>query len=97
MKLLFDDCDNIEEYIKLPYVSRIGKAKFIDKSFVKDGAIVIDVGINRDENGKLCGDVDFEDVKDKVYAITPVPGGVGPMTVYSLIENTIQASRWKTY
>ena len=74
-------------------VAAIGKPKFINSNYIKDGAVVIDVGINRDENGKLCGDVDFEDVKDKVYAITPVPGGVGPMTVYSLIENTIQASQ----
>jgi methylenetetrahydrofolate dehydrogenase (NADP+)/methenyltetrahydrofolate cyclohydrolase len=74
-------------------VAAIGKPKFINSNYIKDSAVVIDVGINRDENGKLCGDVDFEDVKDKVYAITPVPGGVGPMTVYSLIENTIQASR----
>ena len=71
-------------------VAAIGKPKFINSNYIKDNAVVIDVGINRDENGKLCGDVDFEDVKDKVYAITPVPGGVGPMTVYSLIENTIQ-------
>lgn len=74
-------------------VAAIGKPKFINSNYIKDGVVVIDVGINRDENGKLCGDVDFEDVKDKVYAITPVPGGVGPMTVYSLIENTIQASQ----
>ena len=74
------------------FQERVGKPKFINSNYIKDSAVVIDVGINRDENGKLCGDVDFEDVKDKVYAITPVPGGVGPMTVYSLIENTIQAS-----
>lgn len=68
-------------------VVAIGKPKFINATHIKDGVTIIDVGINRTENG-LCGDVDFEDVKDKCYAITPVPGGVGPMTVYSLIENT---------
>lgn len=69
-------------------VAAIGKPKFINSSHIKDNVIIIDVGINRTETG-LCGDVDFEDVKDKCYAITPVPGGVGPMTVYSLIENTL--------
>ena len=58
---------------------------------VKEGAVVLDVGINRDENNKLCGDVDFEDVKDKVYAITPVPGGIGPMTITMLLQNTLEA------
>ena len=58
---------------------------------VKDGAVVLDVGINRDENNKLCGDVDFDDVKDKVSAITPVPGGIGPMTITMLMKNTIEA------
>ena len=57
----------------------------------KEGAIVIDVGINRDEHGKLCGDVDFEQVKDKAAAISPVPGGVGPMTIAMLLENTLEA------
>lgn len=69
-------------------ISAIGKPKFITASMVKPDAIVIDVGINRDENNKLCGDVDYENVKDKVSFITPVPGGVGPMTVTSLLENT---------
>ena len=59
---------------------------------VKQGAVVIDVGMNRDENGKLCGDVDFEAVKDKVSRITPVPGGVGPMTITMLLSNTISAA-----
>ena len=72
-------------------VVAIGKPKFIDDSYVKDGAVVIDVGIHRDENNKLCGDVDFEDVKDKVYAITPVPGGIGPMTITMLLHNTLEA------
>ena len=69
----------------------IGKSKFIKKDMVKDGAVIIDVGTNRDENSKLCGDVDFDDVKYKVHAITPSPGGVGPMTVASLLENTLIA------
>ena len=58
---------------------------------VKSGAVVIDVGMNRDENGKLCGDVDFENVKEKASYITPVPGGVGPMTITMLLENTVRA------
>jgi methylenetetrahydrofolate dehydrogenase (NADP+)/methenyltetrahydrofolate cyclohydrolase len=58
---------------------------------VGDGAVVIDVGMNRDENGKLCGDVDYEGVKDKCSYITPVPGGVGPMTVTMLMKNTVEA------
>ncbi|MDE7433644.1 MAG: bifunctional methylenetetrahydrofolate dehydrogenase/methenyltetrahydrofolate cyclohydrolase, partial [Mycoplasmoidaceae bacterium] len=61
-------------------VAAVGKAKMINKEYVKQNAVVIDVGINRDENNKLCGDVDFEGVKDVVSLITPVPGGVGPMT-----------------
>lgn len=72
-------------------VVAIGKAKFIDAKMVKQGAVVIDVGMNKDENNKLCGDVDFEDVKDKVSYITPVPGGVGPLTIASLLENTYKA------
>lgn len=71
-------------------VAAIGKAKFIKKEYVKDGAVVIDVGINR-VDGKLCGDVDFEDVKDKCSYITPVPGGVGPMTITTLMQNTLKA------
>lgn len=69
----------------------IGKAKFITKDFVKEGAVIIDVGINRNEEGKLCGDVDFEDVCELTSAITPVPGGVGPMTIAMLMKNTIKA------
>lgn len=69
-------------------VVAIGKAKFIKSDMVKEGAIVIDVGMNRDENGKLCGDVDFENVKEKCSYITPVPGGVGPMTITMLMYNT---------
>jgi methylenetetrahydrofolate dehydrogenase (NADP+)/methenyltetrahydrofolate cyclohydrolase len=60
---------------------------------VKEGAVVIDVGMDRDENGKLCGDVDFENVKDKCSFITPVPGGVGPMTISTLMKNTLKACR----
>jgi methylenetetrahydrofolate dehydrogenase (NADP+)/methenyltetrahydrofolate cyclohydrolase len=69
-------------------VAAIGKAKFITSDMVKNGAVVIDVGMNRDENGKLCGDVDFENVKEKCSFITPVPGGVGPMTITMLLYNT---------
>ncbi len=74
-------------------VVAIGKAKFINEEYVKPGAIVIDVGMNRDENNKLCGDVDFERVKDICRAITPVPGGVGPMTITTLLSNTILAAK----
>ena len=70
----------------------IGRAKFVTEEFVKEGAVVIDVGINRDEEGKLCGDVDFDQVKEKVGMITPVPGGVGPMTITMLMEQTYQAA-----
>ena len=70
----------------------IGRAKFVTEDYVKEGAVVIDVGINRDEEGKLCGDVDFDQVKDKVGMITPVPGGVGPMTITMLMEQTYQAA-----
>jgi methylenetetrahydrofolate dehydrogenase (NADP+)/methenyltetrahydrofolate cyclohydrolase len=73
-------------------VAAIGKAKFITADMVKEGAVVIDVGMNRDENGKLCGDVDFENVKDKCSYITPVPGGVGPMTITMLMYNTYLAA-----
>lgn len=74
-------------------VAAIGKAKFVTADMVKDGAIVIDVGMNRDENGKLCGDVDFENVKEKCSFITPVPGGVGPMTISMLMRNTLTAAK----
>lgn len=69
-------------------VAAIGKAKFITADMIKEGAVVIDVGMKRDENGKLCGDVDFENVKEKCSYITPVPGGVGPMTITMLMYNT---------
>lgn len=73
-------------------VAAVGKAKFITADMVKDGAVVIDVGMNRDENGKLCGDVDFENVLKKCSKITPVPGGVGPMTITMLMYNTLVAA-----
>lgn len=72
-------------------VAAIGKPKFINSSFIKEGAVVIDVGIHRDENNKLCGDVDFDDVTNKVSAITPVPGGVGPMTIAMLMSNCVDS------
>ena len=74
-------------------VVAIGKAKFVKKDMAKEGAVVIDVGMDRDENGMLCGDVDFEDVKDKCSFITPVPGGVGPMTISMLMKNTLTAAK----
>lgn len=73
-------------------VAAIGKAKFVTAEMVKDGAVVIDVGMNRDTDGKLCGDVDFENVKEKCSYITPVPGGVGPMTITMLLYNTVTAA-----
>ncbi len=74
-------------------VAAIGKAKFVTDDMIKEGAVVIDVGINRDEDGKLCGDVDYENVSKKAYAITPVPGGVGPMTRAVLMKNTVTAAK----
>ncbi|WFN35427.1 bifunctional methylenetetrahydrofolate dehydrogenase/methenyltetrahydrofolate cyclohydrolase FolD [Methanogenium sp. S4BF] len=74
-------------------VSAIGRARFITKDMVSPGAVVIDVGINQDENGKLCGDVDFDTVSTIASAITPVPGGVGPMTIATLMENTFKAAK----
>lgn len=74
-------------------VVAVGKAKFLTADMVKEGAIVIDVGIHRGDDGKLCGDVDLESMKDKVSAYTPVPGGVGPMTVACLLMNTVTAAK----
>lgn len=74
-------------------VVAIGKPRFITKEFVKDGAVVIDVGIHRNEKNQLCGDVDFDDVVEKVSAITPVPGGVGPMTIAMLMNNCVETVR----
>ncbi len=72
-------------------VAALGKAKFVTKDFVKEGAIIIDVGMDRDEDGKLCGDVDFDEVEPIASAITPVPGGVGPMTVTMLLVNCLRS------
>ena len=74
-------------------IAALGKPKFVKESMVKEGAVVIDVGINRNEEGKLVGDVDFEKVSKKVAYITPVPGGVGPMTVAMLMSNVIKAAK----
>lgn len=76
-------------------IAAVGRPGFVTADMVKDGAVVIDVGINRDENGKLCGDVDFDTVKEKASYITPVPGGVGPMTIAELIENTVLSAELK--
>lgn len=76
-------------------VVAIGKPKFIDHEYIKEGAVVIDVGIHRNENNKLCGDVDFEDVKEMCSAITPVPGGVGPMTIAMLMYNCLHSAQMK--
>lgn len=73
-------------------VAAVGKANFITADMVKDGAVVIDVGMNRNAEGKLCGDVAFDEVEKKASFITPVPGGVGPMTVTMLLENTVKAA-----
>ena len=75
----------------------IGKAKFLKADMVKEGAVVVDVGMDRDENGKLCGDVDFENVAPKCSYITPVPGGVGPMTVTMLLQNTVKAYKQQNH
>ena len=72
-------------------VAAVGKAYFVTADMVKDGAVVIDVGMNRNEEGKLCGDVCFDEVEKKASYITPVPGGVGPMTITMLLENTVRA------
>lgn len=77
-------------------VAAVGKAKFITADMVKEGAVVIDVGINRTAEGKLCGDVDFDAVAAKASAITPVPGGVGPMTITMLLQNALRAAKQKT-
>lgn len=83
--------DDLAEYTRSAdiLVSAVGRAKFLGKEYIKPGAVVIDVGMNRDENGKLCGDVDFDDVLETASYVTPVPGGVGPMTIAMLMENTL--------
>ena len=73
-------------------VAAVGSPKFVTADMVKPGAVVIDVGMDRDENGKLCGDVDFDGVSQVCGAITPVPGGVGPMTISMLLKNTVRAA-----
>lgn len=85
--------NNIQEIVKTAdiIIAAIGSPKFVKADWVKEGTTIIDVGINRLDNGSLCGDVDFDAVKEKAYAITPVPGGVGPMTVAMLLYNTLQA------
>lgn len=86
--------ENLKEITKTAdiLVVAIGKSKFITRDMIKNNAVIIDVGMNRDENGKLSGDVDFENVKDIVSYITPVPGGVGPMTITMLLKNTFMLS-----
>ncbi len=76
-------------------VAALGKPKFITKDYVKEGAVIIDVGIHRGADNKLCGDVDFEDVIDHISAITPVPGGVGPMTIAMLMRNCLESAKNK--
>lgn len=84
---------NIKEICKQAdiLIVAIGKPRYINSEYIKEGAVVIDVGIHRDENNKMCGDVDFDDVKDMVSKITPVPGGVGPMTIAMLMNNCVEA------
>lgn len=86
--------NNLKEICKRAdiLIAAVGKPKMITSEYVKEGAVVIDVGIHRMENGKLCGDVDFDDVKDMCEAITPVPGGVGPMTIAMLMKNCVEAA-----
>lgn len=86
---------NLAEYCRSAdiLIAAVGKANFITADMVKEGAVVIDVGMNRPEGGKLCGDVDFENVKGKASYITPVPGGVGPMTIAMLMQNTLTAAK----
>lgn len=86
---------NLKDVVKRAdiVVAAVGKPKMITREYIKEGAVVIDVGIHRMEDGKLCGDVDYEDVKDITSAITPVPGGVGPMTIAMLMVNCVKAKR----
>ncbi len=86
------DIENITKDADI-VVTAMGKPKFLKADMVKEGATIIDVGINRMDNGKLCGDVDFENVSEKVGYITPVPGGVGPMTIAMLMENIVKAAK----
>lgn len=88
---------NIEDIIRRAdiLIAAIGKPKFVKEDMVKDGAVVIDVGINRNEDGTICGDVDFENIEKKASYITPVPGGVGPMTIAMLLNNVVKAAENK--
>ena len=90
---------NLKEFTKQAdiLISAIGKAKFVTEDMVKDGAVVIDVGINRNDEGKLVGDVDYENVEPKTSYITPVPGGVGPMTIAMLMNNVVKAAKINKY
>lgn len=90
---------NITDYTKNAdiIVAACGVAKLVKADWIKDGAILIDVGINRLENGKICGDIDFEATKEKAGAITPVPGGVGPMTIAMLLYSTVQAYKLQNF
>jgi len=87
--------ENMKELTKQAdiVIVAIGKPNFLDHTFLKQGAVVIDVGINRLASGKLAGDVNYEDVKDMCEWITPVPGGVGPMTITMLMYNTLKAAK----
>ena len=84
---------NLKELCKTAdiLIVAIGKPRFITAEYVKEGAVIIDVGIHRDENNKLCGDVRFDEVEPLASAITPVPGGVGPMTIAMLMNNCVEA------
>lgn len=86
---------NLKEIVKQAdvIVAAVGRPKFVTADMVKDGAVIVDVGINRGEDGKLCGDVDFDGCCEKSSYITPVPGGVGPMTIATLMQNTITAAK----
>ena len=86
---------NIKEMTKQAdiLIAAIGKPKFITEDMVKENAVVIDVGMNRLEDGKLCGDIDFDGVEKKASYITPVPGGVGPMTIAMLMQNVVKATK----
>ena len=87
---------NLKEVVRRAdiVIAAVGRAKMVTADMIKPGAVVIDVGMNRDENGKLCGDVDIESVKEVASAITPVPGGVGPMTIAMLMKNTLTAGKY---
>ncbi|MCI5073003.1 bifunctional methylenetetrahydrofolate dehydrogenase/methenyltetrahydrofolate cyclohydrolase FolD [bacterium] len=87
--------DNIESYVQQAdiVIAAVGKAKLVKEDWIKPGAVVIDVGINRQNDGSLCGDVDYEQTADKASWITPVPGGVGPLTIAMLLQNTVLAAK----